>query len=354
MGFARSALFKPAVRIALIIFFYSGYLLNHGMRTLAQAKKPCGDSHCDVLRIDHISGTGIKYITASGRAGTYILSCIEGNDCSIPIEGKDYKTEFDDNGNADLDGPHVSHGGYSLEVTVPELSVSEVRSGIEKCQRSDQFANEGDCGRWLRRKLALLKAPCPEHEATTACESLHELIKGNDQDVMNDLAHQDHVYSCFLPGKDEFFQMTFSEPTPWSFKPPSAKQIGAGMPREALTTWGGSEFAYYKNGIGEGSMSLHNLGHWVYLPLGAKTDPASMRKNATSKQARFAGENIKIEGGRWTVTETYKNDQDTEMTYTVILELATGRFRDDLVLTRTGNKVAEHAGRCLIAPSTYF
>jgi len=179
-------------------------------------------------------------------------------------------------------------------------------------------------------------------------------VRANDPEVMNDLAHQDHVYACFVPGKDEFFEVRFSEPSWFGFRPPSAEQVKDGVSSGALTIFGGSEFAYYKNGIWEENMSVHNIGNWIYYPLGDKTDPQSMRKNATSKRAQFKGRNIEIEDDRWTLTETYKNQADTETRHAVTVQLATGRFKENFVLTRTGKDVGEISGRCMIVPSDYF
>jgi hypothetical protein len=80
--------------------------------------------------------------------------------------------------------------------------------------------------------MVIQKASCPDPAATAACESFRELIRTNDGDFMDDLAHQDHIYVCFLSAKDEFFEVTFSEPTWMSFSPPSAEKIEAGVPRD--------------------------------------------------------------------------------------------------------------------------
>jgi hypothetical protein len=331
--------------------------------TSAPVKKPCAGLHCAFVRVDHVSKLGnggvLKYITAFGKAGTYILSCI-GKECQVPIEGKEYEyseqqvEEMGDDRYAFLTGPHVNHEQYHLDVIVPELPLLEVRNLSGQCQSSDRFADEVDCGKWITRKLAIQRASSPDPEAAIAFKSFQELIRANDPDVMSDLAHQDHVYVCFLPAKDEFFEVTYSEP-PWiSFAPPDAEQVKNGIPKYALTIIGGSEFTYYKNGIGEENMSLHNIGDWIYFPLGDKTDPQSMRRNATSKRARFKGKNIEIKDDRWTLTETYKNQADTETTRTVTIQLGTGRFKETFVLTGTGKDVSERSGRCLIVPSDYF
>jgi hypothetical protein len=305
------------------------------------------------------SAGDLKYITAFGKAGTYILSCV-GKGCQVPIEGKEYEyselqaEEAGGDRYAFLTGPHVNHEQYHLEVIVPELPLLEIRNLIGRCQNSDRFADEADCGKWITRKLAIQRAASPDPEAAIAFKSFQELVRENDPDVLNGLAHQDHVYACFLPGKDEFFEVTFSEPTWFSFAPPDAEQVKDGVPKSALTIIGGSEFAYYKNGIGDEDRSLHNIGNWIYFPLGDKTDPQSMRRNATSKRARFKGKNIEIEDGRWTLTETYKNLSGTETRHTVTVQLTTGRFEENFVLDETGKEVSEGSGRCLIVPSDYF
>jgi hypothetical protein len=319
--------------------------------------------HCVFVRVDHVSILGsagdLKYVTAFGRAGTYILSCV-GKGCQVPIEGKEYEyseqpmKEPGDLHYAYLTGPHVNHEEYQLEVIVPELPLSEVRNLIGRCQSSSRFADEADCGKWIARKLAIQRAASPDPEAATAFKSFQELIRANDPDLIDDLAHQDHVDVCFLPGKDEFFEVVFSEPNAFGFKPPDEDQVKEGVSKRALTALGGSEITYYKNGIGDEDRSLHNIGNWIYFPVGDKTDPQSMQRNATSNQARFKGKNIEIEDGRWTLTETYKNQSGTETRHTVTVQLTTGRFKENFVLDETGREVSEGSGRCLIVPSDYF
>ena len=77
-------------------------------------------------------------------------------------------------------------------------------------------------------------------------------------------------------------------------------------------------------------------------------------RNATSKQAQFKGKNIEIAGDHWSLTETYKNKADTETRHTVRVQLATGRFKENFVLTQTGKDFGESFGRCMIIPSDYF
>lgn len=353
---------RSSAVVVIVLACFGGRSSTAQKLSTSGREKPCAGLNCAVVRIENISHLGnngeLKYITASGKAGTYILSCTF--ECQVPMKGREYEyseqsaKKASDDRYAFLTGPKVDHEQYNLEVIVPELPPAGVQTLIDHCQSAVRFATEPDCGKWITRKLAIQRAACPEPEAASACASFQELVRANDPEVMDDLAHQDHVYACFLPGKDEFFEMTFSEPTWFSFAPPSEEQIKAGVPSNALTIFGGSEFAYYKNGVGEENMSLHNIGNWIYVPLGDKTDPRSLRENATSKRARFKGKNIEIEGDRWTLTETYKNQAGTETRRTVTVQLATGRFKETFALTGTGKDVGESSGRCLIVPSDYF
>jgi hypothetical protein len=350
--------------LAIAVFLCVGSLSAPAQRvsSTALANESCSGLHCAFLRVDAVSGKDLKYITASGKDGTYILSCLDyaSLPCQLPIQGQEYEysempvTDQSDDRYAFLTGPHVNHEQYTLEVIVPELPLSEVRNLIEECQSSVRFADEADCGKWITRKLAIQRAACPDPEAVVACNSFKELVRANDPYVMDDLAHADHVYACFLPGKDEFFEAIFWEPSYMAFSRPDEDQVKEGVPSNALTAPDMSEFAYYKNGIGDENRSIGDTGNWIYSPLGGKTDYATLRKNATSKRAEFKGKTIEIEGDRWTLSQTYKNQAGTETTHTVTVQLATGRFKEDFVLTRTGQNMGENSGRCLIVPSKYF
>lgn len=353
----RLGLYSAALATAGFIYFGSLSALPQKVSSSARAKRPCAGLHCALVVVDHVSPAGsngeLKYITASGKPGTYILSC-PASQCQAPVEGNRYEyseqpvTDFTDHRYAFLTGSGLSHQQYSLEVFIPQLSAADARNLIATCRSTDPSADEAACGRWIRRKLAIQKTACPDSSAATACNSFKELVRANDAGVMSDLAHSDHVYACFLPEKDEFFEVTFSDPASSGFAPPSAEQIKEGVPPNALTVSGSSRFAYYKYGVEDEKMSLHNFGNWIYFPHGDK-----LRENATSKRAEFKGRNIHIEDDRWTLTETYNNQAGTQTRHTVTLQLATGRFEQSFVLAQVGGDGGV-PGRCIIAPSDYF
>lgn len=357
----RPGLYRATLVLAAFICFDSLSAFPQPVSHRVAVRGNCSGLHCATVRIDHVTALGkdLRYITASGTDRTYILSCL-AYQCQLPVRGHDYEysempvSDPSDSRYVFLTGVQVKHEQYALEAIVPELPIAEVRRLIGQCQSTDQLATEADCGKWLARKVMTQHSGCPNTEASIACNSFLGLVEANDRDLMDDLAHQDHVYACFLPGKDEFFEVTFSEPTWFGFGPPSDTQVKDGVPSDALTAVGGSEFAYYKNGVGDEDMTVHNLGNWIFFPLGNKADPQWMRKNATSKQAHFKGKNIEIDGDRWILTETYKNRAGAETTHTVTVQLATGRFQQNFLLSGTGQELHESSGRCLIVPSDYF
>lgn len=364
MNNCRFAPLSSVLAVFIFVSFASLSAFSQELSASTQAQKSCAEMHCDFVQVDQVSKLGpddarLKYITASGKAGTYILSCI-GQDCQEPIEGKAYEyydqpmDEFRTDRWAFLSGPNVNHQQYDLEVIVPELPFSEVRKLITECKSSDELANEVDCGKWIRRKLAIQRTACPDPAASSACNSFQELVRANDPYVMNDLAHQDHIYTCFLPAKDEFFEATFSEPTWFSFHPASAEQVKEGVPSHALVSFGGSEFAYYKGGVVDKNKSLHNIGKWIYYPFNGKIDQEWKQNVTPSKRAEFKSKNIEIEGDHWTLTDIYKNQANTETRHTVTVQLATGRFQENFALTGTGKDISENSGKCLIVPSDYY
>ncbi|HEX5236224.1 MAG TPA: hypothetical protein VFW25_12940 [Silvibacterium sp.] len=348
--------------LATAAFISIGSLSALPQKVSTPAKRPCAGLHCALVVVDQVSSAGpkgeLKYITASGKTATYILSCL-ASQCQAPIEGSKYEyseqPENDAAGDryAFLTGSGLNHEQYSLEVIIPQQSAPEVQKLIAACRSSDQSADEVACGKWVRRKLAIQKMACPDSSAATACNSFKELVRASDAKVMYDLTHSDHVYACFVPDKDEFFEVAFSEPASSGFAPPSAEQINEGVPPNALAIGGASRFAYYKDGVEDEKMSLHDIGNWIYFARGDKRDPQSTQQNATTKRAEFKGKNIGIEGDRWTLSVTYRNQADSETTHTVTLQLATGRFEQSFALAGTGDGDGE-PGRFIIAPSDYF
>jgi hypothetical protein len=225
---------------------------------------------------------------------------------------------------------------------------------IDQCLQAGQL-NPAECARWAARAQPIEQSPCPDKRAATACRSFEELLHDNDAALMNDFAHQDHVYVCFIPpdvsshgDKDEFFKVTYSDPAPASFAAPLPALLKAGVPATALAAPGESDFAYFRAGVRDSDSSFHNLGNWIYAPV-VQTDLATMRRNADFHLAHFQGQNIQITDDEWKLTETYRNDADTMTKHTVTVQLATGRFRQEYALADSGKIQAETDGRCFIA-----
>ncbi len=236
--------------------------------------------------------------------------------------------------------------------------VPDTQTLIDQCGRAGQL-NPADCARWASRAQAIQQSPCPDKRTATACRSFQELLRANDPALMNDFAHQDHVYVCFVApdpshgGKDEFFKVTYSDPSPASFATPQPAQIKAGVPSTALAAPGESDFAYFRAGVRDSDSSFHNLGNWIYAPT-MQADLATMRQNADFRLAHFKAANIEISTDEWKLTEIYRNDADTMTKHTVTVQLATGRFRQEFSLADSGKMQAQTEGRCLIAPPTTF
>lgn len=219
---------------------------------------------------------------------------------------------------------------------------------LDQCLHGGQLA-AADCGKWVARSQALDRAPCPDSHGATACRSFRELLRSHDTALMNDLAHQDHVYVCFLPNVDEFFKVTYSDPPPFAFASPSPDQVKDGVPSAALTAPGGSAFVYYRTGVEDSSSSLSDNGYWLYVAANA-ADPDTLRANLNVHEARFKSKHITVSDDEWKLIETYRSESGSQLTHTVALQLATGRFRQEYALADSSQIQAANSGRCLIAP----
>jgi hypothetical protein len=204
---------------------------------------------------------------------------------------------------------------------------------------------------WLRRQIAIAKAPCPEPGASTACHSFKELVAAGDAELMDDLATKDHVYACFLPATDEFFEITFSEPTVGGWENPNSEDKQKGISESYLVAFGGTQFVSYKNGLVDPDRTFQEIARWVYLPLGHKNDMSYLAKYATSDTSKFQGEKIQIELGRFDFSEEFKNRRGTQTTHTVSVQLATGRFTEKYATPDSGILLDSVSGRCLIVPN---
>lgn len=228
----------------------------------------------------------------------------------------------------------------------PATPATDSQFLIDQCRSAGQLA-PADCTRWVQRKLALTRSPCPDKTAAKACRSFQELLRDNDSGIMADLAGQDHVYVCFLPNVDEFFKVTYSEPAAGAFTKASTAQVKEGVPATALAAPGAADFAYFRSGVRDSDSSVHDSGNWIEPP---PPDPRASPQSPELRPARFQGKTIEITSDEWKLTETYPNDTGTHTRHTVTLQLATGRFRQEFVLADSGKTQAQNTGRCLIAP----
>lgn len=230
---------------------------------------------------------------------------------------------------------------------------ADAQSLIDQCRSAGQLASATDCASGTIRMKRIEQSTCPDKRAATACRSFQELLHDNDAGLIDDIFHQDHLYICFIPDKDEFFKVTYAEPSAANFTTPSPEQLKEGVPPGSLTASGESDFAYFESGVRVPDSSFHNLGNWIYLsPVAA--DPDTVRQSANFRLAHFKGKNIEIADDEWQLAETYQDDADTTIKHTVTIQLATGRFRQAFAVADSGKVQLETNGRCLIAPSTGF
>lgn len=224
------------------------------------------------------------------------------------------------------------------------------QSLADQCRRANLLPTAQDCARWAARKIALAHPACPDKSSAKACRSFQELLRNNDAGLMNDFARQDHVYVCFAPTADEFFTLSYSDPSSSAFNTPSPDQLRQGVPADALAASGASEFASFRNGVRDSDASFHDPGNWIYLAA-IRADPDTIRQNADFRQAQYKGKLIQIANDEWKLTEIFRNESDTMTRHTVTVQLATGRFRQEYAAGDSGKVLGESSGRCLIAPS---
>ena len=336
-----------------------------------QAPQSCPGRNCDNVRVDDVSlhklnasvsKKSVGSITVTGGKGLYVLSCswpfVEH--CVAPAIGKQYRySESSSNENGShrlvhLAGPGTLASEYELEAFVPQVSSQDVLSLLRACETKNRFIGPEDCALWLRRQFALRNIPCPEPEATTGCQSFQELVAAGDPEIMDDLATRDHVYVCFLPRNDEFFEITFSEPGFLSWSHPDQEENQKGIPDDYLLAPGLAQLIYFKDGLVDAQRTFQEEEHWVFAPIGHQNDMSYLEKYANSDTSRFEGRNIHIELGRFDLSEEFKNMRNTQTTQTISVQLATGRFTEKYEASDSGILNDSVSGRCMIAPNDKY
>lgn len=213
---------------------------------------------------------------------------------------------------------------------------------MQQCKARGSAWSDSQCALWVSRKEFIHKASCPDHDASVACASFQELVKADDPDLMLDLARQDHVYACFRPLQDVFLEIYFSDPNHGVW------QNDARAPNAAVLP-GWAEVRYYKNGIASSATSLHSSGKWSYLLTAKGENLATLR--VPDGDAVFDGDNIRITGSRFDVSQSYRNDSGLDIHHTLTLQLSTGRFSEEYTVQPSGDSVDNFAGRCFVLPT---
>jgi hypothetical protein len=221
--------------------------------------------------------------------------------------------------------------GQHKSTSAQKLAADE-QKWMQQCKAGGSGLSDSQCALWVSRKEFVRKEDCADHDASIACRSFQELIKADDADLMLDLARQDHVYACFRPQEDVFLEIYFSDPNdgPWQkdLRTPAASSYRSGT----------ANLRYYKSGIAAEGISFHDSGRWT------------RGLNASSKDAVFRGDNIRIEASRFEASQMYKNESKLDIHHTIVLQLSTGRFTEKFEEQPSGEAVDEYSGRCFVLP----
>jgi hypothetical protein len=222
----------------------------------------------------------------------------------------------------------VAGGAGQHKSTAAQTSAAEEQKWMQQCRAGGSGLSDSQCALWVSRKEFVHKADCADHDASIACGSFQELVKADDADLMLDLARQDHVYACFRPQEDVFLEIYFSDPNdgPWQNDQRASYRPGTANVR------------YYKSGIATEGISFHDSGRWT------------RGLTASSSDAVFRGEAIRIEGSRFAASQMYKNESKLDIHHTIVLQLSTGRFTEKFEEQPSGETVDEYSGRCLVLP----
>lgn len=352
----------PTLGVLVLLTFAPDLLFGQQQKEVHPVAQSCAGQNCDNVTVDDVSvynGHKVSSITASGGRGLYILSCwsIIDDTCVEPAKGQVYGySEKPSGGEAShvrvgLAGLGTSRGEYELDVFVPLVPAQSALRLLRACQSKDRFSTPGQCAMWLRRQIAMARASCPEPIPSAGCQSLKGLAAAGDPELMDDLATKDHVYACFLPSKDEFFEITFTEPELLDWKHSSSEDQQSGIPDSALVSFGGAQLLYFKDGLVDPDRTFQELGKWAYLPLGHENDMNYLERFATSDTSKFYGKNIHIELGRFDFSEEFKNKRGAQTTHTISVQLATGRFTEVYEASDTKSTPQTISGRCLIVPN---
>jgi hypothetical protein len=161
-------------------------------------------------------------------------------------------------------------------------------------------------------------------------------------DLLDDFAQQDHLYICFRPNQDVFMEIDFTDASDgvWQRDDKIHSRV------EHL---GGAGITYYKDGIGSGDMSFHDIGNWAFSIAELPNDDISMIRQLPADTA-FRGDRILIQGSHFEANETYKNTGGMETVHSLTLQLSTGRFVESYEMKSSSDSGRTYTGRCLVLP----
>jgi len=330
---------------------------GRGSASSGAFKVSCPGSNCDRVRIESVvpwgtDAVGVRSLIASSSKGVYVLSCDEVFDACDANVGSIYEY-FEKSGQkrkeSYLEGPKNVRYKCKLDVFIPHASAGETMKDIRACEATEgEFAGEIECAKWVRRRLLALGASCPESEAQAACRSFQELVAARDPDVMDDFALRDHVYACFLPREDEFFELGFNDPRPHGWHRPDTYEQASGYSSNSFLFTTASTLNYFKDGVWDKSRMYRDVGRWIYYPMDSSADPDALGVFAAGNAAEYKGNNIQIDGANLSFTDRYKNKVGTETEHSIDVQLSTGRFTERYEVIGSGETADRTSGRCLI------
>jgi hypothetical protein len=311
-------------------------------------------------------------VRVSGSHNTYQLTCNrEDNNCKPPVLGKEYQMVVVEGDKPqelnDTEGeyPHrgkiiylrtdnVILGPYWMVAVLPLIPPNMFQKLMSECSSKEEGLNEDDCARWLARRARMNEMGCPDSDAEVACQSFHELLRVADPDLMDVFARLEHVYVCFHPNEDEFFDVWFSEPVEWDWrKADENEQRFFHLQAGTLVQMGAPGAYYFDKGVNDENAAITDpvMGVWSYLPLGGDVEPATLARLATSNDARFRGKVFQIDGTRLEANEDYKNKNGEEIHHRLMIQRSTGRFSETYAKMPNERTFLTYSGSCLVAPN---
>lgn len=169
-----------------------------------------------------------------------------------------------------------------------------------------------------------------------SCGSFMELVENKDPEVLGMTSSDKRAFVCLREDEDTFVIVSWLKPLKSEFWPSNI--LADAAPRDEVRSAGAAAYVDCRGGIAEVANFHLWRGFWT------AENKASVDQASFSAGTKDKTEWANIDSSEAKLVFRYKNSMRTFTSYSITINLSTGRFLEEFV---SGEIIAEQRGHCL-------